>query len=339
MTDDTQLLTIAQFLITGLAEAGLKLTPSHHGHLPCPDAESLPEDARPLPFKDEAQALAWCAVHAEDTANLIRACAARGMHQQVVELVYLKWPVYLRLGVPRSEELELALAAARELGDEPAIAMIQTGRSVLATEGRADEALAALREAQEIYLRLGNLRGQAQALNSIGKIYRMTERTEEAGEAHQTAKGWRRQLGYTRGVGLSTHDLGRVAFDRGEFRQGLALFEEAGHILVEELTEEGQAPDLYDGGLAQIWAARCKGELGQTAAALEQLEQAEQAMIERGSVRGQGIAVETAGHVHEAGGDRENAIASYRRALSLFDSLDAQAGAHVRERLAELTRD
>lgn len=333
MADDAQLLTIARFLITGLVAAERKLTPSHHGHLPSPDAESLPEEIRPGHFKDEAQALAWCTVHADDTAKVIRACAARGMNRQVVELVHLKWPIYLRLGVPRIQELDLALAAARELGDEAAIAMVQTGRAVLASEGRTAEAVDGLREAQEIYARLGNLRGQAQALNSIAKIYRMTGRLDEAWEAHQTARGWRRQLGYTRGVGLSTHDLGRVAFERGEFQQALALFEEAKHILVEVLPEEGEQPDLYDGGQADIWAARCKGELGQTADALEQLQRAERGMIGRGSVRGQATAAEAAGRVHEAAGSSEAAIASYRRALELFDLVDSNEAARLRERI------
>ena len=337
MTDTAQLLAIARYLIAGLKQAELALTPSHVGHLPSPDVEALDEEIRPAPFTDEAHALAWCAGHADDTAKIIRACAAHGMYSQVVQLVHLKWPAYLRLGVPRIEGLELALAASRELGDERAVAMFRTGWGALAGVGRYEEAIAGLREAEEIYARLGDLRGRAQALNSIGKVLRILGRFDEARQAHETALRWRLEIGYTCGVALSRHDLGRVDFACGRFESALALFDEAARVLLEQLPAEGRQPDLYDGGLAAIWAARCRGELGQTAAALEQLRRAEQGMIERGSVQGQATAAETAGHVHEAAGDRENALASYRRALDLFESADDQGVERVREHLAELT--
>lgn len=336
MVEEAQLAAIAQYFIAALLQAEAKLTPSHHGRLPIPDADALDEQIRPGPFADEARALAWCVLHADDTAKLIRACAAHGMDRQAVELVHLKWPIYLRLGVPRIEELDLALAAARRLGDDEAIAMIQTGRGVLVSEGRYDEAIEALREAEAIYISRGDARGRAQALNSIAKIFRITDRLDEAWDTHETALGLRRHIGYTRGVGLTTHDMGRVAFERREYQRALTLFEDAVRILTQDLPAEGEAPDLYDGGLAQIWAARCMGELGQSTAALEQLKQAEQGMVERGSIQGRGTAVEAAGHVYEAAGDEDLAIASYRRARDLFESTDSAGVRRVRDRLAEL---
>ncbi len=321
---------LVAYLTAGLQAAELTLTPSHHGHLPTPDAEILPPDLRPR-LADEASALAWCDQVKDEIPRVVHICVARGMHAQVVELVHLNWPVFLRLGTARIELLDLALDAARALQDEEAVAMFQTGRpSPLRAAERYDEALAAAAEAEAIYTRLVDQRGRSQALNAKAKTFRAMGRFEEAWALHERVRSLRTQAGYARGVGLTLLELGNVALDLVHLPVALEYYEEARRILIEQLSAAAREPDVYDGTIAAIGAARVRGLLGQSETALSELEAADASMRERGSRYGRGLAAEARGDVHARAGETSSALAAYRAALECYESTDPAGVARMR---------
>ena len=328
---------LATYLITGLESAEKILTPSHHQRVPTPDAGTLPDELYEQ-FAEEAAALAWCDAFKDDVVSAVHACAERQMHREVFELVHLNWPIFLRFNTARLDLQNRALEAARALEEPANVAMIQTGRAAsLRGPGRYQESIEAASEARDIYERLGELRGQAQATNTIGKTLRAMGDLDGAWQMHETAKCWRAMIGYTRGVGLSSHDMAEIAFDRAEYPTALALFEEAAHLLLTVLPEEGEAPDLYDGSLALIGAARAHGRLGNTEGAVALLTQAEQSMAERGSLRGRGFAAETLGGVLEDAGELDGAAEAYRCALRYFADTDEFGIRRAAERLAAVS--
>lgn len=339
-----QLRAVAIYVVGCLEEAEKILTPTHVGSLQCPHAAQLDPRLRPE-IADEAAALARVDVHCDDVPQLMRECAALAdrdpeLNWLVVELAYKAWPGMLRRNWPRLPLLDLALERARLIDDdwrELAIAMMQVGRVGPLTAGnRFEEALAAVDEAEAIWTRIGPLRLQAQAVCARGKLLHEMGRFAEARESHVRARRMRQEADYLRGVGLSWTDEAWSALEQGDFEYALTAFTTSATILLDQLPAHGSQPDLYDGAVARIGAARALGELRNLPEALELLTLADESMSARGSDRGRGFAAEATGQVLQANGDPVGAIEHYRKAVEFFANTDAKRLARVSQRLADL---
>lgn len=338
MTEDAtgQTVTMGQYVCAGLAHAEKILTPSHSGLLGLTHAEALPPKLRPN-FSTEAGALAWLEVNRDLICGMAQLCADAGWHALAFEIGHRAWPGILRIGMPRRFMLEIMLGAGRALDDKQMIGMAQTGwPAVWCEEQDYPRALAAADEAEEIYTEFGNKRLRGQAVNARAKTFRAMGEPQQAWGELERALALRKQAGYTRGVGLSLIELGHVALELVQPQVALEHYEEARKVLTVQLPAEGQDPDLYDGTVASIGAARARAELGQIAEAIEELALADESMAARGSVRGRGFAAEALGAVHERTGNPVRATAAYRNALACYENVDAAGTRRVADRLAAL---
>lgn len=335
-TDKTTTIVVGQYVCAGLAGAERILTPSHTSLPGLNQAEALNAELRPR-LTSEAEALAWMEVHRDLIPRIARLCADAGLHQMAFEICHRAWPGIKLIGIPRRPLLEIMLAAGRELNDKPMIAMAQNAwPTVWCAEQDYPQALAAADEAEAIYIELGDTRLRGQAVNARAKTYLAMGDPVRAWDEHERARELREQAGYTRGVALSLLDQGRVALELGQPHLSRDRYEAARKILIEQLPAEGEDPDLYDGTVAAIGAARARGELGEITAAIEELEFADEAMAARGSMRGRGFAAEALGAVHERGNDLASAASSYRTALTWYENVEAAGARRVAARLVAL---
>lgn len=312
------------FLATTTAAEAI-LTPSHR----VLDRDFRRQPIRSLPFAGETVALAWLEAHRQNLMAVLRYCARREEHRFVWQLADAMWPLFLRLRRPedRREAHGLAVAAARAAGDEQAEAylLVSLAGSLTAVE-QYGEAANCCERATELFERLEDPRGLAQAVNRRATIQVRLGDWDGAERSFRQALALREREGYRRGVALAYQGLGKVAAARGD----LALAAEHLSRSQSELEAEG---DRYDAAWSQALRAQAVADLGETDRALRLIEEARDRMRASGSAFGQGGLLEIHARIQQAAGHEAEARELYQQAAELFAASDPVAAKRAAARL------
>ena len=324
---DEALDRLLDFFLAATTAAEELMTPSHR---------ILARDFRREPvartaFPGEAQALEWLDWQRHNLMAVLRYCARREMHRVVWQLADAMWPLFLRLRYieDRREALTLAVAAARADGEEPAEgSLLLSLAPALSAHGRDDEAAECCDQAMEVYRRLENPRGLAQACYGRAKIHARLAEWDEAERLFHRSLELRERIGYRRGAALAYQGLGRVAAAQGELDLADEYLGRA-HVGLEA---EG---DRYDAAWSKGLRAQAVADLGDTDRATCLLEEAFALMRTTGSAFGRAGLLEIQGRVRQAAGDETEAREFYQQAAELFSASDPAAAQRIVARLAE----
>ena len=112
-----------------------------------------------------------------------------------------------------------------QLGNERGVAMaLNSMGGVLQRQGRFDEAEKAFRDSIEIVEELGDKQGVAMTLNSLGGVLQRQGRFEEAADAFRRSIKIGVQLGDKYGVAMTLNSLGRMLQRQGRFDEAEKAF-------------------------------------------------------------------------------------------------------------------
>ena len=134
-----------------------------------------------------------------------------------------------------TRSFELVIRTAEELLDvsfrlvrraSAAFALARKGRAYREL-GQARAASDAYREACELFRAEGDARGEASMLDELGRIAWLEGDTAAATTMLDASLAIRRALGESRLIAMSSHNLGLVAKDRGEYGKAAEYFQEA----------------------------------------------------------------------------------------------------------------
>lgn len=189
-----------------------------------------PRELAALIAQSHAGALLALGEHGRAAAVLDRALARGGWsHAEAARLELPRSVAALRAGDATSGALfaQKALESAREADDlaGAAAALVNLG---FAREqgGELEGAVAALREARELFRRLRRSVGEAFASHHLGIALRRAGEREEAEAALREALAIRQRIGDARGVAATRGTLGVLFTERGELRRGCAELSE-----------------------------------------------------------------------------------------------------------------
>lgn len=166
---------------------------------------------------------------------------------------------------------------------------------------------------------LGDLMGQAGAINRLGGVHQRYGRFAEAAEFHTHALQIYEELGYLLGQANVLNNLGSVHRQIGQYeaavqchRRAFSLYEELGSLL-------GQANALNNLGVVQR-------RIGNYAAAATSQRQAFELYQELHDRYGQADALNELGSVQRQMGDYASAIASHLEAFKIYEQLRGGVG-------------
>jgi len=109
-----------------------------------------------------------------------------------------------------------------ELGDDRGQAMVLNSLGgVLQRQGRFDEAVDAFQRSSAIEEQLGNLRGLAMVLNSLGGVLQRQGRFDEAVDAFQRSYALLVELGDDRGQAMVHTALGKALLSHGDIKESV----------------------------------------------------------------------------------------------------------------------
>jgi len=317
---------LLDFLLATTTAAESILTPSHR----VLDRDFRREPIRGMPLAGESSALAWLDAQRQNLMAVLRFCARREEHRYVWQLADAMWPLFLRLRCveDRREAHGMAVAAARAEDDEQAEAYLLVSLAgSLTALAQYDEALKCCERATELFERLEDPRGLAQAVNRRATIQVRLGDWDGAERSFRHALTLREREGYRRGVALAYQGLGKVAAARGE----LVLAAEHLHRSQSELEAEG---DRYDAAWSQALRAQVIADLGETERALRLIEEARDRMRASGSAFGQGGVLEIHARIQQVAGHENEARELYRQAAELFATSDPVAAKRALARVA-----
>ncbi|MGC9668147.1 AfsR/SARP family transcriptional regulator [Planosporangium sp. 12N6] len=282
----------------------------------------LPAPPRWVPrFGSEEGAMAWLEQERLNVVACLRLAAQLGWSRAVFQLARALW-VYLWLHGYTGELVEsqtLALAAARKLGDEAAIASahnyLASGNS---RQGRWDEAVVQLHRALEIRRRLGDVVGQSTTLSNLGLAYRKLGRFAEAVEHIRQAMALLGELGAEEMIRLLAN-LGNVYMILGHYTD--SLDQHRRHLAAARAigSRYQQAVALGDLGAVHV-------RLGHLTVAVALLTRAWQLKLEVGNRYGAAETLSDLGNAYRGRGRHTEAIAAHRQALELMRTVGDLAG-------------
>jgi tetratricopeptide (TPR) repeat protein/transcriptional regulator with XRE-family HTH domain len=212
-----------------------------------------------------------------------------------------------------------AVLAAMSGRTDHAIAIPAAISGFLFARGHWDDSVALQRSALAAARQIGDLAGQADALNELGILQRSTGDYRAAAATNHQALALYRDSGDRLGQAGALDELGRLQRETGDYpaavashQQALALYRDLGH-------QAGQARALTNMGNAQARA-------GDYAAATASHEQALRIFHRIDHRLGQAIATGNLGTVQLRTGDYPAAAASLTRALDIYRDLGDRLG-------------
>jgi tetratricopeptide (TPR) repeat protein len=189
----------------------------------------------------------------------------------------------------------------------------------LFARGHWDQSAALLQAALATAVQVGDRAGQADALNELGLLYRVTGARPAAAASHQQALELYRDLGDRLGQASALDNLGRVQYETGEYpaaaashRHAIALYRDLGH-------RAGQALAINNLGNVQSLT-------GDYLAAATGYQQALGMFRDLGHRLGQALAIGNLGTVQSRTGDYPAAAASLTEALGIYRDLGDRLG-------------
>ena len=214
---------------------------------------------------------------------------------------------------------QTAVAAARQAGDRAgqARALMHLSEPQFSTNDRAS-AVAASRQALELYRDLDDRAGQAEALNGLGFVHRVSGDYHAAAACHQQALDLYRDLGNQPGQAESLNRLGSVQQETGDYRAAAANHRQALELFRDLDDRPGQGVVLMELGIVQRL-------IGDYAAAAATFRQAQEMGRDRGDRYDQAWILNQLGVLHRLAGDYPAAATSHQRALETLCELGEPA--------------
>jgi tetratricopeptide (TPR) repeat protein len=320
---------LADHFLLAANTAEQRITPSH---ATVPRTYRTPAPT-PAPYADdEAAALRWLTWQLPNYMALIRHANLHQLSTLVWQLADALWPLWLRRRHPaeRHEAHLLALAAARADDNDTATGRaLTTLAATAAGAGRPREAQTCHYQAIELYTRIQDPIGLAQARNGLAKILRDAGAFTAAKALFRQALESRAQHNYLRGVALSLQGLGTIALAEGDASAARQYLDEAYSILIDE-------NDFYDAALTRALCARATAVCQGHRQAMAELDQARAAFAHAPSPYAEALILETTGTIHHSFGELPAARTCYASAAHLLTDLDPVARNRVNTRLDHL---
>ncbi|GII25330.1 AfsR/SARP family transcriptional regulator [Planosporangium mesophilum] len=276
---------------------------------------------RVLELADQAEALAWLEHELANVVTCIRVAAELGRSRVVCKLARALWVYLWRHGYTAEliETYELALAAARQLDDEAAIASAHNYvASGYFRQGRWADVVTHLQQALEARRRLDDKLGQASTLGNLASVYRRLGRYAEAVEHIQ------QQLALAGEVGpdLPSRPLANL----GSVYMVLGRYEEALEQHRQDLAASRRTGSRYGEGLALGDLGVVHLRLGHLTVAVALLKRAVQLKSEQGNRYGSAETLSDLGSAYRGLGRQAEAIAVQRQALAEMRAVGDLAG-------------
>ncbi len=277
---------------------------------------------------DDQQALAWLrAERASLLACLDQATQSRTSQDARVIALTAGIAGLLRRDGPWTEAIArhtAAISAARHLGDRLGQAnALNDLGDVRRLTGDYPGATQALEQALGIYQDLGDRLGQANALSNLGYIRRMTGDLPGATQALEQALGIYQDLGDRLGQANALRELGVVRSGTDDYPGAVPALEQALGIYRDLGDQIGQAAALSFLGEVR------QRMTGDYLAAAQALEQALGLSRDAGDRPGQASALSRLGEVRRMTGEHPAAAQALEQALGLFRDLGDREGEAV----------
>jgi DNA-binding SARP family transcriptional activator/tetratricopeptide (TPR) repeat protein len=359
---------LLSYLLHATAAADVVLTP-HRTRI---DVSWCEPPVPPPGFAGPADAIAWCE---DELANLVSAAAlahARGLYRFAWQLPGALWGFFteVRCWAEWQAADELALDAARRLGDRAAEALILSNLgNVYQDLDRLPEALANFEAALTVRRELGDLAAQGSVLNNMAGALGRLGRPAEAVDCLEQALVIRRGLGRPAQVGNTLVNLGDAYHMVGRLDEAVRCLDEAleihealGGISARAAARVNRADTLID--LARYEAAQAdldaaaglfagignqygvayvvhhRGRIhlaeGRPAAAVDCFEEALAVRRAIGDPRGQAETLDLLARAHHEAGRLPRARACWLQALCVYTDLRLPAAEAIRSRLETL---
>jgi non-specific serine/threonine protein kinase len=229
---------------------------------------------------------------------------------------------------------EESLAIYRELGDKRGIAAsLHSLGTLVRNQGDYTQALSLCEESLAIFRELGDKQGIAASLNSLGIVAVDQGDYAQARSLYEESLAIRRELGDKSGIAVSLNNLGNVARDQGDCAQARSLYEENLAIRRELGEKSGIANSLNNLGNV----ARDQGDYAQAHSLY-----GESLAIKRelGDKRGIAGSLNSLGIVAMNQGDYAQARSLYEESLAIRRGLgDKQGIAYSLHSLGDVARD
>jgi tetratricopeptide (TPR) repeat protein/transcriptional regulator with XRE-family HTH domain len=266
---------------------------------------------------DDSQALAWARADRASLLACLDHAAATGQHARVIALTAALAELLRRDG-PWADALTrhaAAVQAAQRAGDRLGQAnALNDLGNLRRLTGDYPGAAQAQEQALAICRDLGDRRGQANALNYLGSVRVHTGDYPGAAEALEQALGIYRDLGDRRGQASALNDLGNLRRATGDYPGAAQAQEQALGICRDLGDRRGQADALNYLGSVR-WLT------GDYPGAAEALEQALGICRDLGDRRGQANALNHIGYMWLHTGDYPGAAQALEQALAIYRDL------------------
>jgi tetratricopeptide (TPR) repeat protein len=287
---------------------------------PGPAADPIPAVVPALDGQE--QALAWARAERASLLACLDHAAGTGQHARVTGLT-AGLAGLLRRDGPWADAITrhtAAIQAARHLGDQLGQAnALNDLGDVRRVTGDFPAAAQVLEQALGIYRDLGDRLGQANALHDLGVVWWLTGEYPAAARAEEQALGIYRDLGDRLGQANALSDLGAVRRATGDFPAAAQVLEQALGIYRDLGDRLGQA-----NALSHLGALRRL--TGDYLAAAQAHEQALGIYRDLGYRLGQANALSYLGAVRRATGDFPAAAQALEQALGIYRDLGNRRG-------------
>ncbi len=210
--------------------------------------------------------------------------------------------------------LPLRRGSAADVTDGLYASVLRAYVVLLSALGNFDEALTSCREAETVQRKIGDERGLAASLTSLGIIFQFQGDYDQAQGAHEEGLAIRRRLGDQLGVASSLSNLASVALSKNELGRAAAIGSESAEIYRALGHETGLAHALMKIGLADVAA----GRHGSAEELFTECLRIQRAVGNTGSIY-YSIANLALTAYHR--GDYPTALSRYHEALDLLDAM------------------
>jgi tetratricopeptide (TPR) repeat protein len=223
-------------------------------------------------------------------------------------------------------------AAARKIGDRRGEGnALGNLGNAYADLGEPRRAIECFEQVLTIMREIGDRRGEGAELNNLGNAYAALGDTRRAIAHYEQHLVIAREIGDRRGEGVALGNLGVAYKNLGDTRRAIAHHEQYLTIAREIGDRRGEGSALGNLGHAYL-------VLGEPRRAIEFYEQHLVIAREIGDRRGEGNALGNLGNAYAGLGEPRRAIEFLRGALDIFEAIEDPHAAHVRETIAWLEK-
>jgi DNA-binding SARP family transcriptional activator len=287
---------------------------------------------QPLTFATPERALEWFAAERENLVPATRQAAGYGCHEVAWKLPVALLGCFDLLGY-RTEWLEthlIALDSARQAGDRAGEAWVLNDLGMVYSQQHMAEAIGYFEQALIIRRDLGDVRGEAIAVNNLADAFIRLGRVAEGLDQLERAPELQRKAGYRYGEGVALNNLGEAYLALHRTPEAVECLQQARDVFV-----EADAPHGEDYALHNL--ARAFLDLGRPQEAVACFQQALTIRRAVGDRHSQALTLMFLGRAQRQVGSLDAARESWTSAYAIFDELgDEEQTAEVAAELSNI---